>query len=282
MRDLKMEAYDHSPIVRRCADGHGYVDEREHFREVAHAWDDIPAYLRGLTDFRAEPQGPAEVVAGTMAGLAVEPAPDLTAVRALLRRVRAAGWEHVVYGVHGTTEHVWRRREDSETQQVSLYGHTLEFKHDRASQASVTISHEWNTGFDLAEVTAIAELLGFLPRVWSTGTTDPASRSVFRDDLVRLSADAVRVRLRTERVEIGVAGCFCPVTEEQTANGSSVAGTERTEHRPNCWNAPVQGVVGGMPCTCGSVTPEVIGHDRDCPARYAPRLAYRTEKASGA
>jgi len=26
------------------------------------------------------------------------------------------------------------------------------------------------------------------------------------------------------------------------------------------------------------VAPEVIGHDRDCPARYAPRLAYRTEK----
>lgn len=39
-----------------------------------------------------------------------------------------------------------------------------------------------------------------------------------------------------ERVEIGADGCGCRITEEVTANGSSVDGTQRTEHRMGCWN----------------------------------------------
>lgn len=38
-----------------------------------------------------------------------------------------------------------------------------------------------------------------------------------------------------DRVEIGADGCGCPITEEQRANGSSIEGTERVDHRPKCW-----------------------------------------------
>jgi hypothetical protein len=46
-----------------------------------------------------------------------------------------------------------------------------------------------------------------------------------------------RNRGATERIEVGTDGCGCPITEEITANGLSVEGTERVEHRPKCWNA---------------------------------------------
>lgn len=46
-----------------------------------------------------------------------------------------------------------------------------------------------------------------------------------------------------ERVEIGADGCGCLVTAEITANGADVEGTERVDHRDNCWNRFSEGDV---------------------------------------
>lgn len=44
-----------------------------------------------------------------------------------------------------------------------------------------------------------------------------------------------------ERMEVGAAGCGCPITGEVVSVGGElrgdVDGTERVEHRPGCWNA---------------------------------------------
>jgi hypothetical protein len=56
---------------------------------------------------------------------------------------------------------------------------------------------------------------------------------------VRILADhAEALAMNTERVEVGADGCGCPVTGEITASGADVEGTDRTEHRAGCWNAP--------------------------------------------
>lgn len=58
------------------------------------------------------------------------------------------------------------------------------------------------------------------------------------DAATSAAIDALVATVNTERVEVGADGCGCPITEEIRANGSSVEGTERVEHRARCWNAP--------------------------------------------
>jgi hypothetical protein len=45
-----------------------------------------------------------------------------------------------------------------------------------------------------------------------------------------------------ERIELGMSGCGCPITEEIRPNGSSIDGTTRAEHRPDCWNSAESGI----------------------------------------
>jgi hypothetical protein len=97
-----------------------------------------------------------------------------------------------------------------------------------------------------------------------------------------------------ERVEIGADGCGCRITEEVTANGSSVDGTQRTEHRMGCWNGQHHnadsvrptGVQGGDwindetglrrsadagLCSCSAMEqPHIRGRFTLCPARGMP------------
>ena len=58
------------------------------------------------------------------------------------------------------------------------------------------------------------------------------------DGATSAAIDDLVATVNTERVEVGADGCGCPITEEIRANGSSVEGTERVEHRARCWNAP--------------------------------------------
>jgi hypothetical protein len=51
------------------------------------------------------------------------------------------------------------------------------------------------------------------------------------------SMEHVPAEVTGERIEVGADGCGCPISEEVTANGSSVEGTERTEHVQRCWLA---------------------------------------------
>lgn len=233
-----MESYDEALTDRAkswCADGHMYADEREHFAEVAHAWDDIPAHLRGLT-----------ACSGTMAGLAVAagpmgtrypegtpeyaafaaylraelakfargghpctPAPavvaDLAAMRALLRRARADGWTFdTVYGEGEFRQHVWHRG----PQVIDWFANKITFKPNLRGQSAVTLTREWDGEFDLGQVAKVAEILGFLSPI---------------------------------RVEAG----------------------------------------SRLPCVCANAHLPAAFHDRDCPRRYAPRLAYRAERFAG-
>lgn len=161
-----MESYDSQPTASArywCADGHAFTDEREHYREVEHAWNDIPAHLREWPDFRPEPQADAGIVmAGGMAGLAVKPAPDLTALRTLLARVRAEGWEHIRYGSGDNIEHCWvqGRRE------VVLEYRSLRFATERClgDGRTITIKNSYADpgAWNMTEIVTVAEMLGFL------------------------------------------------------------------------------------------------------------------------
>jgi hypothetical protein len=58
-------------------------------------------------------------------------------------------------------------------------------------------------------------------------------------DAQRVERDhAEALAMNVERVEVGADGCGCPITGEITASGADVEGTDRTEHRPGCWNTP--------------------------------------------
>jgi len=68
--------------------------------------------------------------------------------------------------------------------------------------------------------------------------SDACREFVGRDEHSGQLADG----LTTERVEVGADGCGCPVTCDVTVvDGllhTDIPGTDRTEHRDGCWNAP--------------------------------------------
>ncbi len=81
-----------------------------------------------------------------------------------------------------------------------------------------------------------------------------------------------------ERVEVGAAGCGCPITAEVDAGGYEVDGTERAEHRTACWETPlVNGPLGNrIDATDAEISYPlgvryVSNMDVADPGRFAPR-----------
>lgn len=84
--------------------------------------------------------------------------------------------------------------------------------------------------------------------------------------------------IKTERVEVGTAGCNCPITEEMTVvDGelrSTVEGTERVEHHPRCWEVKAHTPAEAMCCAAESGL-GVTTHEPDCPRFTPAAIAYR-------
>lgn len=154
--EFAMPAYDQRPTIT-CADGHTFTDAAAHYRDMTHFWDDVPSGLRrqALTFERLVgdvPDYPEETAS---------PAPDTTALRALIRRARAAGWydNKTVLGVDAFHQHVWRRG----LAEISWDGGEIELRAHYRLTAAVTISRTWSDDFDLTVLARVAEALGLLP-----------------------------------------------------------------------------------------------------------------------
>jgi hypothetical protein len=85
---------------------------------------------------------------------------DTIALRALLRRARAAGYEHITYGpaasVLAAREHLWKRDGD----RISWYPGTLHIQTATGRKRSVQITDDEP---DLEFLRVLLEALGLLP-----------------------------------------------------------------------------------------------------------------------
>jgi hypothetical protein len=83
---------------------------------------------------------------------------DIAALRVLLARAKAAGWQHAVYQASGDLEHAWNTNAGQHGDRVKLYRGRLAVLPRGRAHWSVPVE-------SIAQVAAVLELAGALPTV---------------------------------------------------------------------------------------------------------------------